>query len=607
MQPSSDQPTRATSSRSLRRYGPLVAIVVVVVLVAGALVLTSGGDDSGGGGDDIGATDSFGEGALSFSEAEEQGIEVDWPETCDTERGTVAIPNYFAPECYTWIDGDAPAEGDALPSGVDGASSGEPASVGGGEGALPSMAAAERQADNGGATDVGVTADTITIAYYQSPPNPITDFLLGGFGITDTNEDGQEAMQGYVDMFNEYYETSGRTVEVVPVEGSGPPDDDVAARADAVRIDEEIGAFMVWGGPILTDAFADELAARGIPCIGCQTGEPDAFAADRAPYIITVAQSPDQARTHVVEWLSKQVAGRTAEFAGEDLQDDERVFGTLFLESDEDAAAQNQVTQDMLADEGIEVAESVAYQLDPARLQEQAAAAIARLKSAGVTSIIFSGDPIAPGTFTREATNQDYFPEWIITGSALVDTTVAARSFDQEQWSHAFGISPLAARVDPEISGSYYLYEWYTGEESPAAGTSGVILPLPQVFFAALQGVGPDLTRENWVAALLEGEATPVAVSQPSLDWGEVDGWPNTDYHGLDNWTAIWWDAEATGPDEIRNVGQGMYQYVDGGERYFLGEWPEEDTRAFDPEGAVAFYEDAPPGEEAPDYPSPAG
>ena len=49
---------------------------------------------------------------------------------------------------------------------------------------------------------------------------------------------------------------------MVEVEGSGPPNDDVAARADAVRVDEEIGAFMVWGGPILTDAFADELAAR---------------------------------------------------------------------------------------------------------------------------------------------------------------------------------------------------------------------------------------------------------------------------------------------------------------------------------------------------------
>lgn len=566
MQPSSDRPTGSGSSSALRRFGPLAVIAVVVVVVGAVAIFSGGGDDGGDDDGGNGATASRGEGALSFSDAEEQGIEVDWPDTCDTERGQLAIPNYFAPECY------APFEG-----------------------------------DNGGATDVGVTADTITIAYYQSPPNPISDFLLGGFGITDTNEDAFATMQGYVDLFNEYAETYGRTVEVVSLEGSGPPNDDVAARADAVRVDEELEAFMVWGGPILTDAFADELAARGIPCIACQTGEPDQFALDRAPYNITVGQSNDQGRAHVVEWLSKQVAGRNADFAGEGIQGQPRVFGTLFLESDEDGAEGNQRTIDALAEEGIEVAETVAYQLDPARLQEQAASAIARFKSAGVTSIIFAGDPIAPGTFTVEATNQDYFPEWIITGSALVDTTAAARSFDQEQWSHAFGISPLAARIDPEIQGSYFLYEWYTGEESPASGTAGVILPLPQVFFSALQGVGPDLTRENWSETLLAAEPTPAAISQPSLDWGDVEGWPETDWHGIDDWTAIWWDPDAVGPDEVRREGSGMYTYVDGGRRYLLGEWPEEDSRAFDPEGAITIYEEAPEGEGPPDYPSPAG
>ena len=563
MQPSSDRPSRGGSSRSLRRYGPIAAIVVVVAVVV-AVVLVSGGNDDEGTGADTAATEDLGEGALSFSAAAEQGIEVDWPETCDTDLGTVAIPNAFAAECY------APFEG-----------------------------------DNGGATDSGVTADAITIAYYQSPPNPISDFILGGFGIDDTPEDAQATIEGYVDLFNTYYETYGRTVEVVAVEGSGPPNDDVAARADAVRIDEEVDAFMVWGGPILTDAFADELAARGIPCISCQIGEPDAFSADRSPYVITIGASPDQGRLHLVEWLSKQVAGRPAEFAGEALQGTERVFGSLFIETDEDGAEQNQVTADLLAEEGIELAERVPYQLDPARLQEQAAGAIARFKSAGVTSIIFAGDPVAPGTFTTEATNQDYFPEWIITGSALTDTTVAARGYDQEQWSHAFGLSPLSARVSPEVAGSFFLYEWWTGEEPAAAGSTGVILPLPQTFFAALQGVGPDLTRENWVAALFEGEATPEAISQPSLNWGDDTEWEGTDHHGLDNWTQIWWDPDAVGPDEIRNEGPGMYQYVDGGRRYRIGEWPEEDTRAFDPDGAVDFYEEPPPGEAPPDYPRP--
>ncbi len=68
----------------------------------------------------------------------------------------------------------------------------------------------------------------------------------------------------------------------------------------------------------------------------------------------------------------------------------------------------------------------------------------------------------------------------------------------------------------------------------------------------------------------------------------------------------MWWDPTATGPDEIRKDGTGMWQYVDGGKRYLPGDWPTED-KLFDPEGAVTIYEIAPPEETPPDYPSPAG
>ena len=50
-----------------------------------------------------------------------------------------------------------------------------------------------------------------------------------------------------------------------------------------------------------------------------------------------------------------------------------------------------------------------------------------------------------------------------------------------------------------------------------------------------------------------------------------------------------------------------MWAYAEGGRRYLPGEWPDTETTAFDPEGAVTIYEERPPGEEVPDYPSPAG
>ena len=66
-----------------------------------------------------------------------------------------------------------------------------------------------------------------------------------------------ETLRGMIEYYETYYETYGRSVELIVVEGSGTITDAAAARADAVRIDEELDPFMVWGGPTLTNAFAE--------------------------------------------------------------------------------------------------------------------------------------------------------------------------------------------------------------------------------------------------------------------------------------------------------------------------------------------------------------
>ena len=80
--------------------------------------------------------------------------------------------------------------------------------------------------------------------------------------------------------------------------------------------------------------------------------------------------------------------------------------------------------------------------------------------------------------------------------------------------------------------------------------------------------------------------STGLAISQPFLTYGDKGYWPGKDYLGVDDATAIWWDPAATGPDEIRKDGVGMYQFVDGGQRYLPGQWPAAD-KMFDPTGAV--------------------
>ena len=614
MQPASAEGSNSDTGRALRRYGPIAAIAVTALVVIG-IVLAGGGDDAEAplvsddtterdapeetaattdtqtaaaegdtgtpdtGTPDTGASDTeapsepdapvespLPDGVMSFSVARDLGLDVDFGERCDTESGRVKVQTFFAPECY------APFEG-----------------------------------DNGGATARGVTEDTIRIVQWVSQEqDPILEFITSAILNDDTNAEDEATLRGMIEYYETYYETYGRSVELIVVEGSGAITDAAAARADAVRIDEELDPFMVWGGPLLTDAFAEELAARGIPCFSCGPGQTKEWYADNAGLAYTVGKGPDQLDLLVAEYIGKRLAGDPAVHAGdESMHGTERVFGRIWIESSADSITANDRFEGYASDNGFDIAESQSYALDPATLQESAANVITRMKEAGVTSVIFNGDPIAPREFTNEATAQDYFPEWIVTGSVLVDTAAFSRTYDQQQWAHAFGVSNLSARVDRTIGSSYAIYEWFQGEPPPAPDNIGVITPVPNTFYAFLQATGPNLTIETFNQAAFSGAPTPRALTGASLSWGIQGIWPDDfepDYRGVDDITEIWWDAETTGPDEIDREGSGLWRYVDGGVRYKPGEIPEGPPKAFVEEGSVTIYTEPPPEEALPEY-----
>ena len=307
----------------------------------------------------------------------------------------------------------------------------------------------------------------------------------------------------------------------------------------------------------------------------------------------------------MAEFLKKQVIGRKASFAGEaDFKRETRKFGMIDLVNDANSATLLTDWQRSFKSAGVNVAQYVTY-ASPTDLQTQAPALIAKLKSAGVTSVIFSGDPIAPQTLTRAATAQNYFPEWIISGSALTDTAAFGRTYDQRQWAHAFGVSFGAARTG--VTGAISLYKWYFGHKPPDLTAAAVDVVDAALFYPVLQGVGPDLTAQDFQRALFAGAPTPHAITQPSLSWGNHGIWPGTDYGGTDDATEVWWNPSISGPDELGRSGKGLYEYVDGGKRYLPGQWPVGATKAFVKAGAVAIYNKPPASEQTPNYPSPAG
>ncbi len=396
-------------------------------------------------------------------------------------------------------------------------------------------------------------------------------------------------------------ETYGRKVRIEVVEATGLPDDATAAQADALKaIDLE--PFAVIGSPTAA-AWYQEIAAAGIVCVGCATAETADKVADGAPYLWPTGMTPEQADAHLAEMVGKQLVGKPAEFAGDEaMHDQERVFGWIQAETETDEyKARNDAFEELLASEyDGEIATRFTYLFDPAQGADIATTAIARMKEAGVTTVIISTDPLLPANITKEATAQNYFPEWVIGPSVLADTTIFGRTYDQQQWAHAIGLGLTTARAERELGDSYLVYDWYYGA-APPVNSQAVLAPSPARFALGIQLAGPNLTPESFERGLFRAPRGDTGLTYARDSWG--DGvWPETDRNSSDDATTIWWDPEATGKDEAGNEGTGQLMYVDGGRRFLPGEWPTDPIPWFDDEGAVAIYTERP--DAPPEYPA---
>ena len=501
------------------------------------------------------------EAVMPFDVAQALGLDIDFGARCDHTTGRLALPVPDPAQCM------APFEG-----------------------------------DNGGSTAPGVTADTIRIVYWTPASNDfVLDFLTEEIASDDTTDEIESTMRGLIAYYETYFETYGRSVELVVVEGSGTINDPISARNDAVHIAEEHKPFMVWGGPSLTTAFAEELAARSIPCLGCGAAQPSDFYASNDPLLWSVLMGPEQLNLMVAEYVGKRLAGRPADHAGDpELAAQTRRFGRLFINTDDTSDYLHDQFARELAGYGVTLAAEVGYIIEPGGIQATAANAIARLKAADVTTVLLSGDPRVPQTLTREATAQGYFPEWVITGTLLTDTNVYGRSYDQQQWAHAFGITPYTAKIDRSAGGPYFLYEWFHGEPPPAEGNVALLDQYPVLFYPVLSYLGPNLNVGSFRDTLFLAPATPTAITSTSVSFGEKGRWPldyEPDYFGIDNVVELWWDAQAEGVDELGASGSGMYRYVNGGVRYLPGEFPETAPDVFNPEGTSVVYFERPPAE----------
>jgi hypothetical protein len=553
-----------------RRFLSFLGVIVAVSLVSGLLAATAGGlpkDDE----DAQKNANLVKAGPLTPQKAKLQGkTNVDFGPNCDPATERVKIPSVYAPPCV------APFKG-----------------------------------KNGGSTSQGVTDNEVKVVVYTGDPqkDPLLAGQLRAAGASLDVGAIRDTWTGYIDIYNKMFEFYGRKIVPEYYLGTGPGSDTAAAKADAIAIADK-KPFAVLGGPLQsTTVFSDELAHRGVMCLGtCALAIPQKLLDTNKPYLFTDGPSPEEAATLSAEFIGKQIGKGKAQYAGDDAtKAKERVYGIVHYNTpDGQYDGLFDTLKAGLKKYKITAKADQSFFLDLTRAQETARTVITKMKDAGVTTIIYTGDPIMPGAITKEATAQDYHPEWIVGPTVLADTTIFARTFDQTQWAHAFGIQLPNGRTPETLNGSYTLYNWFHGAKPPN-NTYQVINPSVLLLARGVMLAGPKLTPQTFRDGLFRYPPSGGDPINPQQSWGKHGVWPFTDYYGSDDAGMLWWDPSAQGPDEIGSNGTGMYRYADGAKRYTRGKFPAKGQGGlFDTATSVTIFDTLPPSVARPDYPPPA-
>lgn len=600
-----------TLRQALERYGVAIGVVVALVIALVALPgnakntgkVTAGGSAGGSGSGAAGGT----EGAAGNTAAEGTsgggtggGVSAGGTGATATGNGAggpAAVGGTQAKGVSFTLGNSGPhCRGDGRQIGVSYA--------------MPPCATWTSAPNNGGATARGVTKDKILVIRYLAQIDPGTRAILTQSQLSDDPPVVKRAYEALFRYNNLHMETYGREVVMQDFNASGPPTSDEASLADAIKIANDIKPFaVVEGDPAqaLPLTLIKELARRNVACFCTTSGPSDMYTAI-PPIVFSPLPTIDEYVKQSAEYICKHLNGQPAEHAGTGVQGQPRKFGLIYLNGQNEVVVPEAEEVKGIAERefgrcGITFAKEIGYSYDPGRNQSDVTNMIAQMRQAQVTTIVPYWDPLYPILITQEATRQVYFPEWFMTGTGLSDTTTAGRLYDQQQWAHAFGISPLwITWATVAKSAGYREYHWARPGDKP--GDEGVLINVYRAriaeLFTSIQMAGPLLTNDSLTAGTFGYPKTGGTPGRPLLY--RTRAYPTA----IKDFSEVWYDSSAQGPDERGQSTQtGMVTRADGGARYQLGQWYTGPPHAFRKEGSVTVTDDPPGGGDWPSDVSP--
>lgn len=433
-------------------------------------------------------------------------------------------------------------------------------------------------ADNGGATYRGVTEDQVKIIYFSSEANPLVNQILASQGLAQTEEETHAFNDAAVKFLNQAYEFYGREVVWEHVHGDCPqtPPDPEACRQAAREAANKDPFMILWDTPLYPTIF-DEWVREGIISVGGWHFDRTQYT-KRRPFRYDVLMGGTKSANVIAEYYCKKLAGEEVSHSGPVVHPEigargqvRRKLGIVVPKTETNIATAETVQQQVSECDGGQTPPIFSYESNIETAQQQSTATTAGLIDAGVTTVVCMCDPIAPRFATQEATNQNYYPEWLMPGLGLLDYDLVGRLYDQQQWQHAFGPSHLANPVDHSESDASRVWR-AAGNEGDACQSCGLNWGYLGLAGTLIQMSGPNLHPLNVERNVVqEGsrrggwEATGHDPTEELFTFG------TNDYTGLEDAREVIWRPER--PSEVDGR-PGSYEPLHGGRRYENGQWP---------------------------------
>jgi hypothetical protein len=425
--------------------------------------------------------------------------------------------------------------------------------------------------DNGGATSTGVTAKTVTLVMYRPKDNAAVNAILQSTG-TYTAPNVEQQMLGVVnDWINKHFQLYGRKIVFKYTQGTcdiAPPVDS-CFRTEADNLTAQYHPFgIMWISNTNEPAFFDELARKGVMSWGGWAFT-DKFDDSLRPYHYDLFMGGDTQAEIAGQWYCQRLANKPARFAGDAaLKTQPRKVAVVHADTstvNPSAALLESIIKKCDKNGAIDAP----YSSDTSTAAQQSTTDTAKYKSAGVTTLVWFSDVIAPAYGTKAEAAQDWHPEEVIAGEGLLDYDALAQTYDQTEWAHAFGPSDIgnSTGIDETDAGKIWKAE---GQSGSANQNSNLLASYALSMAGGVMTAGPKLTPLTYEYGVLTqpGYNSWAQWHDPKLTYVKYG---RGDYTGISDVREVYYNPNLNSPNNNR---PGAYVPLNGGRRYQLGGMP---------------------------------